>query len=283
MSKGPFVEHNYSNWEDFLSNVFYFADDMGFVFRGQGCSDWKLQTTLDRTLARIEIVGIELQSTYDFLLKEFVKSIRGRSSISKDVYSNTDEIWALGQHYGLATPLLDWTHSIYVALFFAFEDPTPSSTGYRTVWALNSSRHVKDVIDKYNSDKEDSLKFNFVDPISDENPRLLTQTGLFTKQPLNFDLENWVKEFLNDDAPYFIKMNIPDGERLKILKNLRLMNIHPSTLFPEIEGAAKYCNQTLELLGNKRKDQVDASRDELDKLLKQLTNKQIQPTQKERG
>lgn len=283
MSKGPFVEHNYSNWEDFLSHVFYFADDMSFVFRGQRCSDWKLQTTLDRTLARIETVGIELQSTYDFLLKEFVKSIRGRSSISKDIYSNTDEIWALGQHYGLATPLLDWTHSIYVALFFAFEDPTPSSTGYRTVWALNSSHHMKDVIGKYNSDKEDFQKFNFVDPISDENPRLLTQSGLFTKQPLSFDLKSWVTEFLNDDAPYFIKINIPDGERLKILKNLRLMNIHPLTLFPEIEGAAKYCNQTLELLGNKRKDQVDTSRDELDKLLKQLTNKSIQPTAESGG
>lgn len=274
MSKGPFVEYTYKNWQEVLSHSCYFADDMGFIFRGHACSDWSLNTTLDRHLSRISPKGIDLQSTYDFLLKEFVKSIRGRSNINKNTYANQDELWALGQHYGLATPLLDWTHSLYVALFFAFDDPTVPASGYRTVWALKASSDVKGVIDNYNKSKDESQKFKMVDPISDDNPRLITQTGLFTRQPLDFNLVDWVNEYLREKAPFLIKINVPNCERLKILKHLRLMNIHPATLFPEIDGAARYCNQTLELLSSKSQETFNNSRAELERVLEEVTNKQ---------
>lgn len=254
MNTNPFVTHTYNNWQQFLKDNQYFADDMRFVFRGHGCSSWNLETTLDRLLTRLAPRGINLESTYDFLLKEFVHSIRARSGAQKDLALNDEELWSIGQHYGLATPLLDWSKSLYVALFFAFENAAPSGSGFRSVWAMNLCPFVLEKIDEFNEQKDKKNHFKIIDPISDENPRLIAQTGLFTRQPLQFSIAEWVTKFLPQDTTYLIKINIPESERLPILRHLRLMNIHHGTLFPDIEGAAKYCNHTLELLSEKRKN-----------------------------
>ncbi|MBU9847138.1 FRG domain-containing protein [Rahnella ecdela] len=253
MNKNPFVTHTYETWQAFLGDNQYFADDMGFVFRGHGCSEWILETSLDRLLSRLSPQGIDLDSTYDFLLKEFIHSIRSRSGVKKDELLNDSEIWSLGQHYGLATPLLDWSKSLYVALFFAFENHEPSKKSFRSIWALNLCPFVREAITEFNKQKEEKQHFKIIDPISDENMRLIAQTGIFSRQPLKFSIVEWVKENLPPDAPYLIKINIPESERLSILRHLRLMNIHHGTLFPDVEGAAKYCNHTLELLTDKRK------------------------------
>ncbi|QHQ17301.1 FRG domain-containing protein [Pectobacterium parmentieri] len=252
MNNNPFVTHTYDTWKQFLTDNQYFADDMGFVFRGHASSNWELETTLDRLLTRLNPKGIDLDSTYDFLLKEFVHSIRARSGVKKDLNLNDEELWSIGQHYGLATPLLDWSRSLYVAVFFAFENSAVSDSGFRSIWALNICPFVLDKIKEFNDGKDKKYHFKVIDPISDENPRLIAQTGLFTRQPLKYSLVNWVRETLPNDSPYLIKINIPESERMSILKHLRIMNIHHGTLFPDIEGAAKYCNHTLEILSNKR-------------------------------
>ncbi|MGX9912406.1 FRG domain-containing protein, partial [Enterobacter hormaechei subsp. hoffmannii] len=146
----PLFEYTVKSWSEIWELATYFADDMGFIFRGQRCSSWTLETSLDRHLKRIKPEEINLDSTYDFVLQNFALSLRGRSDIDKDHISNIDELWALGQHYGLATPLLDWTRSLFVALYFAFEDYNISDSGYRSVWALNLSGTVLNAMNKFN-------------------------------------------------------------------------------------------------------------------------------------
>jgi hypothetical protein len=245
------AEYIVSGWDAFGLGVEYFTRDLGYIFRGQRNSDWKLETTLDRLHSTLD-QRIDLNSTYDFLLDNFAKSIRGRTKISKDIVNNKDELWALGQHYGLATPLLDWTYSIYVSVFFAFENPEPSPTGYRTIWALH--RHgVEKTLQNYNQALKYNDKVGFIEPMSDHNPRLISQSGLFSKQPIGFLFNEWVKKtYIGEtEKAYMLKINLPDSERLTILKHLRQMNIHHGTLFPDLIGASKYCNDTLEILNSK--------------------------------
>lgn len=247
------------SYDELKNYVNYFADDLGFVFRGQAQSQWNLETSLDRHIRRLNPVHINLETTYDFQLGLFVKAIRGRTNIAKDVINNQDELWALGQHYGLATPLLDWTSSLFVSLFFAFADPMPSPSGYRSVWALHRSG-IRDSMVSYNDGREYKQQFSFIDPLTDHNSRLVSQAGSFTRQPLSFDIPQWIKkQFEGAIEPYLFKIDIPDRERLRILRHLRQMNIHSGTLFPDLAGASLDCNETLEIFADKRLRQINAS------------------------
>jgi hypothetical protein len=88
----------------------------GWIFRGQYCPQWELRTSLQRSLHKNQMnFGTKH-------LERFKTYARGLLRYDQFMYSNEDELWAIGQHYGLKTPLLDWTASPFVALYFAFEE-----------------------------------------------------------------------------------------------------------------------------------------------------------------
>ena len=94
----------------------------------------------------------------------------------------------------------------------------------------------------------------FVRPFSDENPRLLNQKGLFTI-PMSGDIEmEKIVElcYAKDKEKglsriIFVKIEIPEIMREVCLRNLNRMNINHATLFPDLIGAAEYCNLKLEI------------------------------------
>lgn len=219
----------------------------GIYYRGQRDSSWELNTSLDRFINKLDK---RCTGTADSLYKDFLQSIRGRSAVAKGL-DNEEEVWALGQHNGLPTPLLDWTRAAYIALYFAFEDESPSTTGLRSVYALH--KYVKTEMENFNKNKEFMDKFYFLDPLTDHNTRLLSQAGLFTKQPINFQLQNWIEERWAgiNDKPVFFKINIPDDNRLSILEFLFNMNITPETIYPDLSGSAKYSALKLQILSER--------------------------------
>ncbi|MFA7092020.1 MAG: FRG domain-containing protein [Arcobacteraceae bacterium] len=90
---------------------------------------------------------------------------------------SNDELWALGQHFGLATPLLDWSRSPYVALFFALNNCSKTENG--VLYAL-----VESDIEEINKRKcKNQQGVHIVNPLTNFNTRLVNQRGLFLNVP----------------------------------------------------------------------------------------------------
>ncbi|MDP3858734.1 MAG: FRG domain-containing protein [Stagnimonas sp.] len=242
------------SWRDFaelLESEFFNRPGVQLVFRGHRRFDWSLMPTLGRLTAN----GIVTEALGNAQLERFKRAIRGRLRNAAMV-DEDDELWSVGQHHGLMTPLLDWTYSPYVALFFAFhkeDDEEEKDNPYRAVYVLNKS---------FLAAHEHETGIRLWEPRWDDHGRLVNQAGLFTFSPTDATIENKLATVLADDelfedeelraasegeqpdvlARYICKIYIPNEERDACLRHLRRMNVHHASLFPDLLGASEYCN-----------------------------------------
>ena len=239
------VEVTCPGWPSFASFVQDNKKDMkNFIWRGQRCSAWELQPALDRLTKRLS--AAERKG----LLEKFKFASRGRRSVLSHSPSE-DEWWALGQHFGLKTPLLDWTLSPFIALFFAFWEPDRSPTDLRAVFAL-SVKNVRvkgqGLLKGGKHRKKDLIRF--VSPLTEDNARLINQHGLFTHSPCELSIERWIDLYFKDFKSknwVLAKMTIQERARNSVLQSLERMAISPLELFPDLTGASEYCNLCLEV------------------------------------
>lgn len=245
------LEIKLDSWDKFHDVTAKLLDAGDFIWRGQRC-DWPLRSKFDRIV----------KSNRETRLKEheiaFTRAIKGRRGNNPPQLEETVDIWSLGQHFGLATPLIDWTESPFVAAYFAFRGKEATNEhcidlSYRFIYGLSKD------ISRWGPSKSAEKKpydryIKFVEPLSDENPRLLNQRGLFTiSMPKEVDIEKRVQRCYAADPGkgknriVFVRIKIPGAEREKCLRNLNRMNINHATLFPDLIGAADYCNLKLEI------------------------------------
>ncbi len=231
-----------------LETPFFNRPREQLIFRGHRRYDWPLTPSLGRFDPR----NIITQQVADAQLRLFRRAVRGRIADRTLVeLDEQNELWSVGQHHGLMTPLLDWTYSLYVALFFAFEKEDRQQgeldNPYRAIYVLNKS-HVE---------AEDRCPdVSVLEPRKDDHGRLVNQAGLFTYSSYGNTLENFLIESLLDEvlgdvtedeeaaelAKYICKIYIPNEERTECLRHLRMMNVHHASLFPDLLGASQYCN-----------------------------------------
>jgi FRG domain len=274
-------------WRYFLDYINQeMLDYYTYVWRGQRRDDWPLQSTLDRLIEKTNIPKPIAPYFRNDHLEKFKYAVRGRRGPNPPVIKDENEWWALGQHHGLSTPLLDWTTSPFAAAYFALISTGADQTDYRAIYALHRpsvEKKVNELIIHEEAEKRQkrarmraeheesgkkggltSLAFNaavdalsspvppeveFIIPKSDENQRLVSQGGLFSRAPIGMTVDEWVKKnFAGKNKGYtLMKLLIPHRDREEGLRMLNRMNINHLTLFPDLYGASKFCNLFAEI------------------------------------
>ena len=255
-----------AKWDDFIREVRAertlpldgggeeFADRV--LWRGHAKLKWKLESKIERSLVAeakdpadgsVERLPHTL-AVYDHrcaqTLRRFRELAHGKPGAYRDMPD--DELWALGRHHGLITPLLDWTESPYVAAYFAFEK-------HRKGWEIEHGRGV--IARKLPSDKpvcvwalrvwsgvEVSGEFEVVRDVPATAHRQMAQRGLFTRlrSADHLDVESYLKA--RNLAHSLEVYHLPGSAELDALGDFELMNITPATLFPDLYGAAQQAN-----------------------------------------
>lgn len=280
--KNGMYTHNLESWEQFVE----FVKDPRLswptlIYRGHANADWKVESTLDRIEKQYPTTpnpGSSNPSHFNVPrvnrkthLKRFKEFARGR--LTTEIPDSDDEWWALAQHHGLATPMLDWTYSPFVALYFAFEmekcycKTELKEPENRAVLAL--THHL--VLEK--AEDASLIPRPFV-PTGHANYRLTNQAGLFLRMPdyllipdtgekkINIDLEFYLETHFKNETYEELKAGgkgnlrprailqkfiIPNKKRVECLRFLDYMNINRSSLFPDLDGSARYCNDLWEI------------------------------------
>ena len=215
------------------------------IYRGQHDSTWPLRTSIDRIFLD-QHKTVPSQVDADKHLSTFKFATRGRLGQGW-IPQDDDSWWSLGQHFGLATPLLDWTESPYVAGYFAFSEPNQSPNNginERIVYCLDPVE-----IEKVCATLAPQEQVRIIQPLLDQNARLVSQRGLFTRLPLGIDLESWVAKNFHgeDELAVLVRIVVPESvqDREKFLRVLNRKNINPLTLFPDLFGASTYANNSI--------------------------------------
>ncbi|MBI4718175.1 MAG: FRG domain-containing protein [Planctomycetes bacterium] len=273
------------SWEQFDKFVKDgYSEDEVHVFRGQADVGWPLISTIDRLEKRFPTrknTGGGVPSAFrvppacrDIHLRAFQEAARRARGPAAPDFS-PEEWWAYAQQHGLATPLLDWTYSPYIALFFAMEekecrrnDGEFGEPEQRAVFALHSaflSNMARPATTECEAEHlnaafatAEGFAFptpRFVVPRTHVGFRQDSQATVFLGMPSGSSLEDFVRmkwkgfPARSDELRSTVvhKVIIPNQDRIGCLKWLNRMNINRWSLFPDEDGAAKYVNALWEL------------------------------------
>jgi hypothetical protein len=141
----------------------------------------------------------------------------------------SDALELLARHHGLPSPLLDWTRSPYIAACFAFATCDRSKTDAVSIFALDRQRLDESALDPA------SRIFELIDDpdLLVANRRAVQQRGVFLRRST---VAREVEELLG--AALF-KFRVPATERDAALRDLDQHMVNLTTLFYDLDGAAR--------------------------------------------
>jgi len=136
---------NVEPWCDFVEKVAEGHQDRmcPWVFRGQADVAWAVQNSFDRLLNRVEFyppdyrvcdMERELRCEENEIFEKFQSQAQDLPNSIRPCFETKLGWYALMQHYGVPTRLIDFTRNPFIALYFAVEK---GDTDY-SIWMINS-------------------------------------------------------------------------------------------------------------------------------------------------
>ena len=226
-----------------------------YLYRGMPNVAYKMQTSLSRCCR-------ELQKTLEpAILNSFAKyAVKEDPTVAQSVWNQM----ITGQHNGLPTRLLDWSHSSLVALHFAMTEDNLAEMDdhdcvvwridmqeqinhlpekYRvavgrqqtTLFSVEMLRQITDSLYQYDEDMGDHSMV-IIEPPS-TNPRIVMQYSFFALVPMGItDIEQYLNEYTNNTIKYVIDRKL----RWRVRDMLDQLNISERLLYPGLEGLSKW-------------------------------------------
>jgi hypothetical protein len=246
-----------------------------YVFRGQRNALWRLESSLTRRMREVplddharlrrkhlEAFCRQLRATPELaepnILRRVLEeggevhattfsSASGQRKVRDSMLQDEVDIWSIGQHNGLDTPLLDWSRVLLYAVFFAaWSGDSSRESSLCAVYALNT-RLVRERTEELREQSRPEF-LDLVEPIAGERRRIVAQNGLFSICSGNLPVERWVTasfaEPQRKELPVLLKFIFPRASA-RCLDDLKIHGITHARLMPDIDGICRETNYNL--------------------------------------
>jgi FRG domain len=231
-----------------------------YVFRGQACDWWELRPSLSNFFDESKN-GVYPQDAYDLTKKllawfreglcECVHEVPFLRGCNPSKLGDMD-LWTIGRHYGLHTPILDWTEDASIAAFFAFDQERKEKEDQtyprRAVWAAERELINRSFLAEFNNPFTHFRAVQFFHSKLDF-PRIHKQRGLLSFGPALGAIENRIQSvFQNSPEVALIRISIPDDPKFCCELNISKNDLFAKSEVPALKKLVEKCRRELERL-----------------------------------
>lgn len=259
-------EERIGSWEEFQQLINTIVTEPAWatnsLFRGQAYSKWGLEPSLSRlfseTIEELDALNLEHQAVKWFQARAH-NYLKANELLEPN--KQLPSWWALMQQHGAPTRLLDWTASPYVAAYFAVRDAEELDGAIWIAFASEINRVLAETygqsIDQFLARTSSSELY-----LAPDRPReviFITRSQLLERMVPQQSYFSVCRNVLGEQQKaiedvgtyaghnYLVKLIIPAGLKREFLRNLRVMNVTGSSLFPGLDGLGLDVKELLKL------------------------------------
>jgi FRG domain len=232
----PSPPHHSFTWPQFKDWVSSLPlAECPLIFRGHEKAGYRLKTSLHRT-GRRDLIRYRQEDLP--ILAGYVSGVTGRVYRLND-FHDYNNLLSVAQHHGYPTPLLDWTESPYIAVYFALRGPVSTDDERCRVYALNIDKLQHDSGSGQGALETPFLSLYPVRAAARDHGRALPQQSVFVLSSV-VEIEVFVAEAEKQTGKrYLTKIDLPKASARVALAELRIMGITEASMFPGLDGICR--------------------------------------------